>query len=390
MINNSFSAIILGGRIMGLTALRSLAKHNINTVLLYHDTNDFAQKSNYLKKSYHVPHPEKRGNEFIEFLIKLSTEYKGAVIYPTDDEFLTEVAKNKEKLSEYYSVACNDIEVISKLINKSFLYDIAFRAGIPTPRNLVTDNKEKAIEFAKEIGFPCLVKPSQSHVYLKVFGKKMAKVFDFESIEHELAKAASQNLVVMIQEFVSGDDSTNYSYWGYRYNNKFYAEATAQKVRNDPPGTGSPRVQVTKNVPELIPLARKILTALNFEGYANVEFKKDERTNEFKFMEINPRINRCMLQAIAGGIDYPWIIYDHLTNGNLPEKLVCKEGIYWIDLAKDIIRSFQFRKIEKYSLSEYIKPYLKPHVFAVLSLSDPKPFFKRSSGFIKEFFKKKS
>ena len=81
-----------------------------------------------------------------------------------------------------------------------------------------------------------------------------------------------------------------------------------------------------------------------------------------------------MLQAIKGGIDYPWIIYDHLTSGNLPGETKCKEGIYWIDFAKDIVRSLQYRKIEKYSLSEYIRPYLKPHVFAVLSLSDPKPF----------------
>jgi len=293
------------------------------------------------------------------------------------------VAKHKEKLSQHFIVACNGLDVISKLINKSFIYDIASKSGIPTPHNLVTDNKERAIEFAKEIGFPCLVKPSQSHIYVKVFGKKMAKVFDIESLEKEIEEAVSKKLVVMIQEFIPGNDDMNYSYWGYRVNNNFYVEATAQKVRNDPPGTGSPRVQVTKNIPELIPLARKILEELDYQGYANVEFKKDLRTNEYKFMEINPRINRCMQQAIAGGIDYPWIIYNHLANGIFPEKLNCKEGIYWIDLAKDIIRNFQFRKIEKYKLSEYLKPYFHKHVFAVFSLTDIKPFIKRSLDFIK-------
>lgn len=328
MNSNSTAAIILGGRIMGLTAIRSLGKRNIETVLVYNDLKDYATESKYLKKSYYAPHPEKNENEFIEFLINLFREYEGAVIYPCDDEYLTAVAKHKEKLSKHFIVACNGLDVISKLINKSFIYDIASKSGIPTPHNLVTDNKERAIEFAKEIGFPCLVKPSQSHIYVKVFGKKMAKVFDIESLEKEIEEAVSKNLVVMIQEFIPGNDDMNYSYWGYRVNNNFYVEATAQKVRNDPPGTGSPRVQVTKNIPELIPLARKILEELDYQGYANVEFKKDRRTNEYKFMEINPRINRCMLQAIAGGIDYPWIIYNHLRNGILPEKVNCKEEIY--------------------------------------------------------------
>ena len=309
MYSTSVPAIILGGRIMGLTAIRSLSKRGIKTILIYHDLKDYATRTRYLNKSYFSPHPEKNENEFIDLLISLSSEYKGAVIFPCDDEYLTAIAKHKEKLSDHFIVACNNTAVISKLINKSFIYDISYKSGIPTPRNLVTDNKEEALEFAKEIGFPCLVKPSQSHIYVKVFGKKMAKVFNIESIQKELEQAVSQKLVVMIQEFVPGDDSTNYSYWGYRVDGNFYVEATAQKVRNDPPGTGSPRVQVTKNVPELIPIARKILNALDYQGYANVEFKKDEHKNEYKFMEINPRINRCMQQAIAGGIDYPWSIY---------------------------------------------------------------------------------
>jgi len=382
MNTTSNTAIILGGRIMGLTAVRSLAKHNIKTILLYHDKKDYATVSKYVFNSYYSPHPEKEEVEFLQFLTSLSSKFEGAVIFPTDDEYLIALAKYKKTLSNYFIVACNDLDVISKLINKSYIYEIAAKSGIPTPRNLVTSNIDDAKKFAIEIGFPCLVKPSQSHIYVKAFGKKMAKVFNFESLEKELEEAVSKKLEVMIQEFIPGNDSDNYSYWGFKHNDLFYAEATAQKVRNDPPGTGSPRVQVTKNIPEIIPLSRKILSELGYQGYANVEFKQDTRTNEYKFMEINPRINRCMLQAIAGGIDYPWIIYNQLVNGLFPGKLICKENIYWIDLAKDIIRNFQFRKTEHYKLSDYLRPYSHKHVFAVFSLKDPKSFIKRSLSFI--------
>jgi len=377
MNQSSNTAIILGGGIIGLTTIRAFVKRNIETILVYYDTKDFATASKYLKKTFLAPHPEKEETGFINYLMNLSDEYKGSIIFPTEDEYLIPVSKFKEKLSQHFIVACNNFDVITKLVNKSLTYDIADKSSIPAPRNLVTNDDKVAIEFASQIGFPCLIKPSQGHIYFKLFGKKMAKVFDNVSLEKELLNAVSQNLVVMIQEFIPGNDKDNYSYWGYRDNGKFYSEATAQKVRNDPPGTGSPRVQVTRNIYELIPLARKILDALDYQGYANVEFKKDHRTNEYKFMEINARINRCMLQAIAGGIDYPWIIYNHLKNGILPEPVKCEEGIYWIDVGKDILRSFQFRKIEKYSLKEYLNPYFNNHVFAVLSISDIGPFVKR-------------
>ena len=153
----SNKAIILGGRIMGLTAIRSLAKHKIETILLYHDKNDYATVSKYLSASFQLPHPEKNELEFIQYLVNLSSKYHGAVIFPTDDEYLITVAKHKKRLSEHFIVATNDLDIISKLVNKSYVYEISSNAGIPTPKNLVTSNKNDANKFAQEIGFPCLV-----------------------------------------------------------------------------------------------------------------------------------------------------------------------------------------------------------------------------------------
>lgn len=378
------AAIILGGRINALTIIRSLAQRNISVILIYNDPDDYAASSKYLKKAYHFAHPESNEKKFLSELLELRIEYKNSVIFPVEDEYLSVISKNLDTLREHFLVSCNNAEVIIKLVNKRYIYDIVSSLGLPVPRNISTSNEQEALNFVKEIGFPCLMKPSKSHTYFKIFGKKMVKVFDIDSLILEMNRTVKEGLVAMIQEYIPGGDGMNYSYWGYRTNGKFYAEATAKKVRNDPPDTGSPRVQVTKYVPELIPVSRKILEALDYCGYANVEFKKDPRTNEFKFMEINPRINRCMLQAIAGGIDYPWIIYNHLTKGDLPEPLTCEEGIYWIDLERDIMRNFQYRKIENYTLKEYLYPYFHKHVFPVFNLRDLRPTLKRISSFIKK------
>jgi predicted ATP-grasp superfamily ATP-dependent carboligase len=384
MINNQPVAIILGGRIMGLAAIRSLAKRGINTILIYHDSKDFATHSKYLSEKIKLPHPENHEEDFISKILDLSEKYKGAVIYPTEDEFLITISKNKPKFSPFFKVACNDIKIIDKLINKKLIYDLADQHNIPCPIHITTSDDKTAANFADRIGYPCLLKPSQSHTYFNYFGKKMAKVENKEELLLELKKANAGGFEVMIQEFISGSDSANFSYWGYRTGGKFFSEATARKVRNDPPETGSPRVQVTKNIPELIPYARKILNELDYEGYANVEFKFDRKSGEYKFMEINPRINRCIQQAIKGGIDYPFIIYNHLVNNQLPNNSQCEEDIYWIDWAKDLIRSIQFRKKEKYSFKQLMRPYFSKHAFGVFDLKDPMPFMKRLLGFVKK------
>ena len=229
-MDNPNPAIVLGGHIMGLTAIRALAKRNIPTILLYHIPNDFAASSRYLTESIRIPNPEKEEKEFLQVLFDLGSELNDAVIFPCDDEGLMTIAKHKDTLEKYFKVACNNYDVIAKLIDKKYIYSITQSINIPTPKSISTDNSKEAVRFANEIGFPCLVKPSKSHLYFEAFGKKMAKVYDKGSLLIELHNAVSIGLDVMIQEYIPGKDNTNYSYWGYRANEKFYGEATAQKI----------------------------------------------------------------------------------------------------------------------------------------------------------------
>jgi hypothetical protein len=54
-----------------------------------------------------------------------------------------------------------------------------------------------------------------------------------------------------------------------------------------------------------------------------------------------------------------------------------QQGVYWIDLARDVRYTITHHRDEQQTLVQYVRPYLKRHVFAVFSLSDPKPFIKR-------------
>ena len=185
--------------------------------------------------------------------------------------------------------------------------------------------------------------------------------------------------LLMIQELIPGDDGQGVNYNSYFVNGKPIAEFTAQKVRIEPPFFGSPRVLVSKMIPEIIDPGRRLLKRLNYNGYSCMEFKKDSRDGIYKLMEINCRNNLSGALAVKCGIDFPWIMYKHLMWGETYYSSTFESDVFWIDILHDLVRFFVSRKEEKYRLKDYLRPYLSKKVFAVFNLKDPMPFFKRVS-----------
>jgi hypothetical protein len=95
-------------------------------------------------------------------------------------------------------------------------------------------------------------------------------------------------------------------------------------------------------------------------------------------MEINARQNLSGPLSCKCGVNFPYLTYMHALTGTLPEVTSqYKHGVYWIDIGKDIAESIRSYNVERYSLGQYITPYLKPHVFTIPSLKDPMPICKR-------------
>lgn len=44
-------------------------------------------------------------------------------------------------------------------------------------------------------------------------------------------------------------------------------------------------------VPEIVEPGRRIVRGMGIEGFANVEFKRDERDGRYKLMEVSGRAN---------------------------------------------------------------------------------------------------
>lgn len=370
-------AIVLSGYTMALGVVRALGSMGVVVNMFHYHEKDIGHVSKYVNKSIFAPNPEKNESGFIDLLIQYSEIFEGGVLFPVSDETVVAVARNKDQLLNHYSVACPEWHVVCQYIDKKHTYRLAAEHGIPSPKTIVPTSLDDVLAYSKEAHFPCLVKPSQSHLFYEHFRCKMYPVNNEEEMVSVYRKAAEAGLEVMLQEIIEGDDIDVVNYNAYFHDGAPLVEFTAEHTRNAPPCWGSPRVVRSIHIPEVINPGRKILQAMGFYGYACTEFKKDARDGVYKLMEVNGRHNLSTLLAVKCGINFPYLQYKHLAENVPPSFSAFKTDIYWVDITRDIGYSLKFLMQERYTPVQYLRPYFKQHVFAILDLKDIKPFIKR-------------
>lgn len=386
------NAIVIYTHIVGIAIIRALGKMNVPVIAFHYSPNEMGHVSKYVRERVKIPDPRKSEQDFISTLIDLSSRFKGSLLIPTDDYTVVSLSKFKSVLGKHYVVGVEDWELVEKIIQKVFVYEFATNCGIPCPQNYIPKSASDLRENCRLIKYPCLIKPLEGHKFYDHYRLKMFKIKDEEELLRRYDEIEELGLKVMIQEIIPGDASQGVNYNSYFINGSPVAEFTARKVRIDPPFFGSPRVLVSQKIPEIIEPGRLLLRRLNYRGFSCMEFKRDIRDGVYKLMEINCRNNLTGALAVSCGINFPWIMYRHLLYGenNPQNKIKFPENIFWIDITKDILRFFASRKEEGYALRDYIRPYFKKKVFAILSLTDPIPFLRRCAYILEEIMNKVS
>ncbi|HEY3423777.1 MAG TPA: hypothetical protein VGL27_03190 [Negativicutes bacterium] len=378
-MNHKPPAIILGCHKAGLGIIRALGEAKVPVVGIYYNKLDMGFVSKFVVSHYLFPHPDTRETEFTEKLLGLTSKWGGGVLIPSDDATLVHVSRNKELLEEKYKVVAPSWEITEKFIEKKYTYSLAEKIGVAAPKTRTPQNLNEVKDFAKVVGFPCIIKPSIGHSFYEIFKKKMIFAETIYALEEAYKITADSGAEMMIQEYIPGDDQSGANYNSFFFDNKPVFEMTAQKVRLSPPKTGFPRVVVSRSIPDIIYPGRKILNGLGYNGFSCTEFKKDARDGKYKLMEVNGRLNLSSILSYKCGVNFALIAYRQALGFKLPElPIATDKEVYWIDIGRDLIETVKNYKRENISIREYVKPYYKKNIFTVLSIKDPMPFLKRS------------
>lgn len=367
-------AIVIGSRMQGLAVIRSLGSIGVPVVVLRYHAEDFGHGSRWAHARVDCPHPERDTPGFLAVLDRLADRYPGALLVPPSDIAVSVVAEHTDALrARGYLVAAPEAKAVRICLDKSATHEFALAHGIAAPATVTPRDGSDLRRFAADHGFPAVLKPAVSHRYQAVFHRKWTRVDNLtQAIQHyDAASAAGFEMVV--QELIPGDELCGANYNAYRTEDGHTVEMTAAKIRNSPAETGSPCVVISRELPEVAEAGRRMLAALDYRGFANIEFKRDPRDGRYKLIEVNARHNLSSMLAIRCGVDFPAIEYRHRLLGQRPTQPAATQGVHWIDITRDLRAAGSYLSRPGYSPWCFLRPYLSRPVFAVASLRDPRP-----------------
>ena len=348
MITNADSA-------KALVVTRSLGRNKIDVVTSGCDRLSAAFFSKYSNSHFLYPSPQKTPLEFVHALDKYVQRKKIDVLMPINSTETLLISKYKYKFESHTKVPFADYSNMLQLHNKDELAKIATEIGLPIPKTYIIKNIDEIRKIAKVIEYPVVIKLKDA---TSSEGIQYAQSEDeFVSLYKQVAikYACDNSSYPLVQEYIPGD---GYGVTVLFNQGDLRALFTHKRLREYPITGGGSTLRESIRHPEMEQIAIKLLEYVNWNGVAMVEFKLDRRTNKPVLIEVNPRFWGSVNQAIASGVDFPYLLYRMAMDGDIKPVLNYKLGVRTRLLSDDIRALFAILKQDKnpkYMFTELIQ-----------------------------------
>jgi predicted ATP-grasp superfamily ATP-dependent carboligase len=177
----------------------------------------------------------------------------------------------------------------------------------------------------------------------------------------------------MIQELIEGSGDRQYSFAGLCEKGRPIAWIVARRARQYPIdfGHGSTFVESIE-LPNIEDLARRFIAAINYSGLVELEFKHDQRTREYKLLDVNARVWAWHTIAHRVGMDFPRLAWQLAIGEKVPEKQA-SPGIRWVRFSTDIPAALLEIGRSRSTLGAYLRSIAPPIEYAIFAWDDPFP-----------------
>ena len=185
---------------------------------------------------------------------------------------------------------------MEKLGNKANARKIAEKAGVPVipASNILPDNPEELVKIAKNIGFPLMLKASWGGG-----GRGMRLIKSIEEVEKNIlegkreAENAFGNSESFLERYIKNARHVEVQILGDKKGNIYHLwerDCSIQR-RNQKVIERAPAPYLNDRQRDTVcEMATAICKQVRYECAGTVEFLMDVNTNEFFFIEVNPRI----------------------------------------------------------------------------------------------------
>lgn len=374
-------AVVLGTNYyIGLAVVRSLGRKGVHVVSMNHNGENLYGKSKYVKEAYIAPHYKEEEEAFLDYLLAYGRKQEEKpVLFPTADPYVEFIDKYFFELKEYFLFPMDRKGLLSDLMNKETLEEYAKRYEVRTPETVSTDQEDLYDVVAKEIKYPCIVKPADSPTFVNLYRQKTFFINSERELKEALKLTERDGQEVFIQRIIPGPEENNYNFDAYMNQKGEIAHYTTEyKIRQWPNNFGASTYAAQKWIPEAAEFAMPFLEALKFKGFVEVEMKRDSENGHIYLIEVNVRYVNFTQLHVAIGFDTPFLTYREMIGEDIGYKAYDYDtGYRWRYLYEDIASMRGYVGSGQKTRDQIIKDNdHKPIVASTWSWDDPWPGIK--------------
>ena len=368
-------ALILGGHLTGLGALRLLAARSVRASVIGAAPDDLVVRSRWYRSAPRDLTESADSDRLAAFLANLPGLSR-AVLLPCTDNWALAVAGLPSDIRATFPASVPSRAVVESFVDKDRFRTLTADLGLASPRSIAlhgVEDLDQVTDAELEHGF---LKPVESQRFAARFEGKGFWVTDRADAARHIELARDAGVELILQEWIPGDASHNLHVDAFVDRHGTVAGLVARrKIRRQPWLLGNTASAVTvplTDAPDAIADTHRIIEAVRHRGVFSAEFKYDSRDRRFKVLEVNARLFWYVTHAAAAGLDLAWLSYLDALELPVPRMSTYRSGVYGLFEVNDAAALRHAWRSGRRPIGRVVRPWLLGHR-ALFWWRDPAP-----------------
>lgn len=316
--------------------------------------------SKYCKRAHVINCDLSDADVYAEKLLSIVKKGKFDLLIPVGLKSYYAVSKHRLEFMKITKTVVPKWDSMQIAYNKDKTMEFANKLGIPIPQTKVLQSIN---DIDNEISYPVVIKSSDdSGGFVQYCNNRVELLSAFKRLS-SISKTA-----IILQDYIDGFGC---GFYGVYDEGKLIAHFMHKRIQEYPITGGPSAIAESYFNEKLFEYGKKTCDNLSWHGPIMVEFKYDLGEQDFKIIEINPKLWGSLDLTIAAGIDVPEILVK-IANGDYVTTLGEKYEFVrykWLfpDLFNVLLSKFTMRTMKEFFNNN------TDHIKTNIDLSDPLP-----------------
>jgi D-aspartate ligase len=383
----------------GLSLLRCFTGLAVPIVIADSDPESLTLHSRYARNRRMIASATREPAQAVKDLVAIGKTFTERPMLAFDNEsMLLLVSRYRDVLSRYYRFLLPDAELIEDVCCKLRFAMLAQRLDLPVPRSIVPGPDTDIDEIARQIGLPCVLKPTShtgrfhrevlQHEHAHAY--KVLRADTLEDLRLKFGRMRTYCDAFVIQEYIPGGDDCLYSFHAYLdQKSSPLGFFVGRKIRTCPRDSGFSSYLELVHEPEIAWLGLSALRKMNLVGPVKLDFKKDPVHNRYYLLECNARFTLWNYLGAASGINLPRLALASLHEEPVAMVTGYRTDIRWFSFGIDF-RAFlrEYHPDGDWTWLQWLWSLNSRKVYDVFSWRDPWPWIVCASRYLEANWRK--